>query len=416
MICLVSCKHSTKEEKEGYVEYQGEYYKEVPPIKYDSNGDGVIDGKDGEINILGNSLNVSQTPNGGPLYSGSSASGEGEGGEGGSGSQGGQSGSGQAVPVGQKFCYHDLEKYCSKNGGLYAFETSVNTAQTSLIQSSTDADANNNNVADYIEDIRSTESIERYSFVNSSKYATEIAQKLEKMAKKQIGTNFLYNSIKDAIASALSEVFYESNENINVTNVETIVAARVSAAIITAVGEAEIIAYITDQAALADLANTYGAKISKDVADSVSEDITTAIVAQYEQQISAGTIQNVQGLCPSGYHIPSDFEWMIFEKALGMSDADLAKGGETEITRGADANVVQKMVDDCGFDFGGYKSINGTYAQHGEAGVYWSSTTGHDSKGDYVWVRQIDTSYTGVVRFKMYEKSGLSIRCFKDNN
>ena len=68
-----------------------------------------------------------------------------------------------------------------------------------------------------------------------------------------------------------------------------------------------------------------------------------------------------------------------------------------------------------GFSFGGYASINGTYAQLGEAGVYWSSTTGHDDLGDFVWVRQIDTSYSGVVRFKMYEKSGLSVRCFKDN-
>ena len=72
------------------------------------------------------------------------------------------------------------------------------------------------------------------------------------------------------------------------------------------------------------------------------------------------------------------------------------------------------MVNDFGFNFGGYASINGTYAQLGEAGVYWSSTTGTDNKGDYVWVRQIDTSYSGVVRFKMYEKSGLSVRCFKD--
>jgi hypothetical protein len=92
----------------------------------------------------------------------------------------------------------------------------------------------------------------------------------------------------------------------------------------------------------------------------------------------------------------------------------LPRSGVTVTDRGADAGVVQKMISEHGFDYGGYVSINGTYAQLGEAGVYWSSTAGTDAYGDYVWVRQIDTSYTGVLRFKHYEKSGLSIRCFKD--
>ncbi|MCQ2960314.1 MAG: fibrobacter succinogenes major paralogous domain-containing protein [Bacteroidales bacterium] len=406
ILFTVSCKHSKDPaEKEGYIEYQGSYYKEIAPIKYDSNKDGVIDENDGTIEILGTNINVTQNPDGSPFYSGKT-NGEGEEGEGETQKP--------SVAVGEKLCYHDVEKYCSKNGGLYAFETSVNQAQSGLVQSYTDADANNNKVADYIEEIRSSANIEKVAFEQTSKYATEIAKKIEKLAKKQIGTNYLYLSIKEAVENALREVLYESNENINVTNVETIVNARVSVAIVNAVADAEIINYIEDQEALATLATTYADLISKETADHIAEQSTKAILSQYEKQIANGTIQNVQGICPNGYHIPSDFEWMIFESAIGMSDADLAKGGETEINRGADAKVVEKMVKEYGFNYGGYASINGTFAQLDEAGVYWSSTTGHDDKGDYVWVRQIDKSYPGVVRFKMYEKSGLSVRCFKD--
>lgn len=411
LICCVSC-HKKKETPSGCIEYQGEYYQKVDPIKYDSNKDGVIDASDAKIEMLGDNMKVTKNPDGSALYSNSEEGGES--GEGGSGTGGGGSQSGSAVALGKRYCYKNVEKYCDKNGGLYAFETSVNTSHSSLASIYNDADVNNNNVADYIENLRSESSIENFAFLNSSKYATEIAKKIEKLAMKQIGTNFLFNSMKDAISNALKEVLYESNEYINVTNVETIINARVSVAIVDAVNEAGILSSIDDQEALASLASTYAATIAKETADAIAAETTKAILSQYEKQMASGAIQNVQGICPKGYHIPSDFEWMIFESAIGMSDADLAKGGETEITRGADAKVVEKMVNEMGFDFGGYASINGTFAQYGEAGVYWSSTTGTDEKGDYVWVRQIDTSYTGVVRFKMYEKSGLSVRCFKD--
>lgn len=403
LIAVSACRRHTEETPDGYIEYQGEYYKALSPISYDSNHDGVIDGNDKQLELLGTNMNVSQNADGSPLFSESSNTSE-EGGE-----------NKPSVAVGEKLCYHGLEKYCSKNGGFYAFETTVNTKQSSLTQTYTDADANNNNIADYIEEIRSAENIEKVAFTNASTYATEIAKEIEVAAKKQIGTNFVYNSIKEAIENALNEVLYESNENINVTNVETILNARLSVAIVDATDEAGIINNISSEKLVA-IATKYAEKISKNTADDIATATTNAILAQYEDKMSSGSIQNLQGVCPNGYHIPSDFEWMIFESALGMSDADLAKGGETETTRGADVNIVKKMVDELGFSFGGYASINGTYAQLGEAGVYWSSTTGHDDKGDFVWVRQIDTSYTGVVRFKMYEKSGLSVRCFKDQN
>ena len=93
----------------------------------------------------------------------------GESGEGGSGTGGGGSQSGSAVALGKRYCYKNVEKYCDKNGGLYAFETSVNTSHSSLASIYNDADVNNNNVADYIENLRSESSIENFAFLNSSK-------------------------------------------------------------------------------------------------------------------------------------------------------------------------------------------------------------------------------------------------------
>lgn len=414
LLSATACKDRTRTEvPDGCIEYQGEILKENEPIRYDSNGDGKIDANDKTIGVLGTNLNISQNPDGSRFYSGSSSdSGEdGEGGQGGSGSNETES----AVPVGEKLCYHNLEKYCSKNGGLYAYETSVNAAQSSMKNNAfVVADANQNGIADYIEDIRSQVQITALANTIATKYATATEKEIEKNASgKQIGLAYLQECIKTAIVNGLEEALYGSNESIDISNVETIVNTRVSVAIVNAVNESNILQYM-DSGTMAKIAEKTANAVSIAVADSIATSVTSAILAQYETLSSQGNITNVQGICPNGYHIPSDVEWMIFEQALGMSASDLTKSGITEINRGAGANVVKKMVSDYGFDYGGYASINGTYAQLGEAGVYWSSTTGTDENGDYVWVRQIDTSYNGVIRFKMYEKSGLSVRCFKD--
>lgn len=417
LVCTLSCKRNNgKDVPEGYIEYQGELLKQTEPLRYDSNGDGVIDEKDKSIEILGTNLNITQAPDGKAFYQGSNSGNGGEGsGEGtGEGGSSNPSASESKVPVGEKLCYLDLEKYCTKNGGLYAFETTVNTAQSDVKTSISSVDANQNSIPDYIEEIRSSAAISSLATTYSKKFSKETEQALEKASDNaQISEAYLAECIKQAIIVALEEALYESSESVDITSVETVVKTRVTSAVAEAVNEVGMYEKI-DKVKLAEITASVSTKVSEAVADHVATSVSTAILSQYESQLASGTIQKVQGICPNGYHIPSDVEWMIFEQALGMSAADLTKCGETEITRGADAQVVKKMVDNFGFNFGGYASINGTYAQRGEAGVYWSSTTGTDLKGDYVWVRQIDTSYSGVVRFKMYEKSGLSIRCFKD--
>ncbi|MBO7054903.1 MAG: fibrobacter succinogenes major paralogous domain-containing protein [Bacteroidales bacterium] len=413
LLAITACKRNKNTDvPEGYIEYQGEILKENDPIRYDSNGDGVIDEKDKTIGVLGTNLNITQNPDGSPFYSGSGDSGEG--GDDGSENPNPNPAKESKVPVGTKLCYMDLEKYCSQDGGLYAYETTVNAAQSSSQNEITNADANTNGIPDYIENIRSTSNISSIATQYAGQYAVETEKKIEKGTNgKQIGAAFVKTCLTEAIEKALTEALYESNESIDISNLQTIINTRIIIAIGDAVTEAGLLDYI-DNATLASIATEMAGKISANVANAIASTISKEILSQYEKQIANGSIKNVQGICPNGYHIPSDIEWMIFEQALGMSASDLTKSGETEITRGADVNIVKKLVNDYGFNFGGYASINGTFAQRGEAGVYWSSTTGKDENGDFVWVRQIDTSYTGVVRFKMYEKSGLSIRCFKD--
>lgn len=399
-LVVVACKEKVPSH---HIEYEGRYYREPKPVQYDSNGDGKIDASDDVIEVLGNSLNVSQAPGGKPLYKTNEIITP----------PGSTTGTNSLVPTGERMCYHDLQRNCDKYGGLYAYETCVNTNKTEMkqISESQKIDKDKDGVLDYINTLRNT-TIEQLVAKYFENAATQAETLIEKEAKKQISSFLLQSNIQEAIRASLLQTLYEHNDFVDISSVQQKMNVAIAQAIIDAVAEANLSSYIS-QDKLEEIAFSISEPVAANIANDISKQISNSIIAEYKQMIQSGTMQYVQGVCPDGYYVPSDVDWMIFELALGMSSQDLTKYGETVTNRGASAKVPQKMVEDHGFEYGGYMSINGTFAQLGEAGVYWSSSIGFDANGDYVWVRQIDTSYTGVLRYKHYEKTGLSIRCFK---
>jgi hypothetical protein len=74
------------------------------------------------------------------------------------------------------------------------------------------------------------------------------------------------------------------------------------------------------------------------------------------------------------------------------------------------------MVKNEGLKYAGYMSENKTFAQLGEADVFWTSTAGKDANNkEFVWIRYIDTlGHKGIIRKKHYEKSAFPVKCFQD--
>jgi uncharacterized protein (TIGR02145 family) len=64
----------------------------------------------------------------------------------------------------------------------------------------------------------------------------------------------------------------------------------------------------------------------------------------------------VQGICPNGWHLPSDEEWKTLQIALGMSQADANKTGY----RGTDEGLRMKSI--LGWNLSNGSSGNGTNA------------------------------------------------------
>ncbi len=141
----------------------------------------------------------------------------------------------------------------------------------------------------------------------------------------------------------------------------------------------------------------------------------------------------VQGVCPPGWHLPSDAEWVQLEIYLannghnydGSTGYDsnprskIAKAKaatthwESSSNTGAVGNNLQAN-NSSGFTAlpGGFRYFYGYFDIIGYYGFWWSAT---ELDATHAWYRgmRYDTSY--VYRFNYYKELGFSVRCVRDN-
>ena len=142
-------------------------------------------------------------------------------------------------------------------------------------------------------------------------------------------------------------------------------------------------------------------------------------VASYGRMYNWYAVDNASGLCPSGWHVPTDGEWMVLEMELGMSESVANSTG----WRGTDEGTQLKSTsgwsgggngtDDFGFSAlpGGYRDNGSGY--FGDAGYYggwWSSSP----SGGNAWSRSLLHSDPYIDRGSGYPRSGFSVRCLRD--
>ena len=129
-------------------------------------------------------------------------------------------------------------------------------------------------------------------------------------------------------------------------------------------------------------------------------------------------VDDTRGLCPSGWHVPTDGEWMTLEMALGMSESE---ANDTH-WRGTDQGTQMKTdygwsgggngTNSSGFSGlpGGYRDFNGNFSHAGGRGYWWSSSP----VGANVWDRYLYLYYEDVNRLGSNPQNGFSVRCVRD--
>ena len=137
----------------------------------------------------------------------------------------------------------------------------------------------------------------------------------------------------------------------------------------------------------------------------------------------------VQGICPEGWHLPSNSEWKelgdtIRNQAIKQNPKDSIKyeplgddlrrvGIHLKATNVWEAHVdTTKGIDTNGFQAlpGGY-SGNGFYDAIGRMGLWWSTT---ESSSTYAWYMSLHYDSDRFRRVKIKKTSTLSVRCVRD--
>ncbi len=128
-------------------------------------------------------------------------------------------------------------------------------------------------------------------------------------------------------------------------------------------------------------------------------------------------VNDSRGVCPTGWHVPSDAEWSTFINYLdpsadGGHNGNIA-GGKMKATTGWNSPNTG-ATNESGFTGlpGGYRGFNGSYNSIGDYGFWWSSSEYDSSLAFY---RYLDFDYYGVYRgYGTDKQNGFSVRCVRD--
>ncbi len=137
-------------------------------------------------------------------------------------------------------------------------------------------------------------------------------------------------------------------------------------------------------------------------------------------------VDDDRGVCPEGFHVPSEYEWIELEIFMGISESDansigwrgIDEGGRLKSTgtiEGGDG--LWSMPNEGATNESGFTALPGGYSYDffsymSYYCIFWSTTV---SNSNFVWTRMISYSSSQIGRDDDFIKQqGFSIRCLKD--
>lgn len=144
----------------------------------------------------------------------------------------------------------------------------------------------------------------------------------------------------------------------------------------------------------------------------------------YGQLYNWFAVDDERGICPSGWHVPSDEEWNALERALGLSSVDARQEG----CRGIHAPALKSEAWDgtnvSGFSAlpGGDRDCDGNFLNEGDSASFWSSSwssfwsysSSSEPEGSTAYARLLGSGGDVVARLDYSERYGFSVRCVRD--
>jgi uncharacterized protein (TIGR02145 family) len=138
---------------------------------------------------------------------------------------------------------------------------------------------------------------------------------------------------------------------------------------------------------------------------------------QWDEAMQYSLTSGGQGICPSGWHLPSDDEWCFMTQYWDpMVQCEYGWDGldaGTKMKSTSGWNYSGNGTNESGFSGlpGGIKDIDDEFVHHGFYGVFWSSTLFDLSNG---WMRNLSCFNTEIGKSGEARQSGVSVRCVMD--
>jgi len=141
---------------------------------------------------------------------------------------------------------------------------------------------------------------------------------------------------------------------------------------------------------------------------------------QWDELMNYTNTEGAQGICPEGWHIPSDQDWKELEIHLGISPAEADSADWRGENEGNTLKTTYGWIEGGnGTNTTGFSGLPGGFrgaetAGFGgvtEDGFWWTSTPQSETQ---IWYRHLGR-YVGMInRTYNYKGSGISVRCIKD--
>lgn len=144
---------------------------------------------------------------------------------------------------------------------------------------------------------------------------------------------------------------------------------------------------------------------------------------QWSQAMCGSSVAGSKGICPTGWHIPTNSEFTLLERTTCISNGGASLtcvltfpddntttgwlGTDEGVTLRSESGLFRGL-------FGGYRQPNnGSYAPAGTCAVFWTS---YQNDLSTAWLRFISFGNDGIERGRdLYSKTyGFSVRCIKN--
>lgn len=132
---------------------------------------------------------------------------------------------------------------------------------------------------------------------------------------------------------------------------------------------------------------------------------------QWSAAMNGATTERAKGVCPNGFHIPSDCEWMYLEHGLGLSisNQNIMGGWRNNTGEGNKLKASGNNSSNFSALLNGSRDPSGTFFNRTvETHIWTSSPIGNNA------IRRLLGSNTGVSRSHDPKINAFSVRCLKD--